>query len=178
MIAGLVCNNGEFFTHDHENHLVFDGQRVPYAEFPIEVLQVIDNSIEPAHQKALDTMDIRDIDSRRNKWLSCNQANLDFVADYNPNKSKLEREVVQCGQRSSCDQNGILCLSPSQASGLTNRRLQVLKCIGKGMLDKEIAVKLKISEKTVRAHNKYLREFTGCHRKADLALYAKKINLI
>lgn len=178
MIAGLVDPNGEFFHHERQNHLVFGGRRLSYVEFPLPVIQVIDNSIAPEHLKSLIKMGFTNIDDQRNKWLLCNQANLDFVADYDANKLTLTREVVECSERLSCDQNGILCVSPSQASGLTNRRLQVLQCIGEGMLDKEIAEKLKISEKTVRVHNKYLRDFTGCHRKTDLALHAKKINLI
>ncbi|RZK19487.1 MAG: LuxR family transcriptional regulator [Pedobacter sp.] len=178
MVAGLVCDKGEFFAHENKANLVLGGKRLTYPEFPLPVLQTIDRSIEPAHHLALDHMGFEDLHDRRNKWILCNQANLDFIPDYDPSKEKLEREVVECQDRQNCEYEGILCIKPSQSTGLTDRRLQVLQLIGKGMLNKEIAHKLKISDKTVAAHTKYLREATGCHRKADLALYAKSINLI
>lgn len=178
MIAGLVCDNGEIFSHEGKSNMVFGGKRISFQNFPLAVIQKIDNSITPTQNQALDEMGIKSLVDRRHKWTLCNQASLDFIADFDPKKQNLTREVVECNLRGVCQQEGKLCLTHAQASGLTFRELEVLTLIGLGYLNKEIADQLNISINTVPVFTKHLRDKTGCFRKADLALYARKLNLI
>ena len=179
MIAGLICNNAEIFSNKGVNHATIGGHCITYPEFPLPLIQAIDNSITPIHHKALDEMGIYGLHARRNQWLTCNLANLDFTADYDPNKTTFTIEVVACDKRNGgCNQEGKLCTTTAQAYGFTNRQIEVLTLIGKKLLDKEIAHQLGISTNTVPVYTKQLREKTGLHRKADLALYAKQLNLI
>lgn len=178
MIAGLICTGGEIFGQNGVNHLILGGSCLTYPEFPLPILNQIDNSITPRNHRALDDMGIIKLDERRNKWMLCNQSSLDHVADYSPVSKTLAREVVPCKERGRCKQEGTLCLTLSQSTGLTTREIETLTNIGLGLLDKEIAYKMGISENTVSVHTKHLREKTGCQRKAELAIRAKDLNLV
>ncbi|WP_425312223.1 response regulator transcription factor [Pedobacter antarcticus] len=92
--------------------------------------------------------------------------------------NKLQREHVVCDLRGSCKQEKKLCRTLPQISGLTNRQIQVLKLIGRGLLNKEIAAELGISLLTVISHTKNIRDRKNLFRKSDLALYAQQLNLI
>lgn len=178
MIAGLTCTGGEFFAQNGLNHLIIGGSVLKYPEFPLPVLKLTDNSITPRNHRALDEMNISSLHDRRNKWIRCNLANLDHVPDYQPGEKTLAREVVACEERGQCKQEGFLCLTLTQSTGLTSREIETLTYIGLGLLDKEIAFKMGISENTVAVHTKHLREKTGCLRKAELAIKAKELNLV
>lgn len=178
IIAGLTNNKGELFTEDGKDYAVISGSCFIFPNYPDVLLNQIDNSTTIAHHKALDEMNIFGLELRRSKWCRCNVANADAIADYDPNSPVLTREVVSCSLRGSCKHEGILCLTNKQVNGITPRQIEVLTLIGKGLLNKEIADVLNISENTVSIHNKALRDATGCQRKADLTLYAQKLNLI
>jgi DNA-binding NarL/FixJ family response regulator len=55
---------------------------------------------------------------------------------------------------------------------LTDRELQVLRCIGRGMSNHEIADELIISTKTVESHREHLKSKLGLATSGDLLRYA------
>lgn len=55
---------------------------------------------------------------------------------------------------------------------LTDRELQVLRCIGRGMSNQEIADELIISTKTVESHREHLKQKLGLATSGDLLRYA------
>jgi len=55
---------------------------------------------------------------------------------------------------------------------LTDRELQVLRCIGRGMGNDEIAEELFISAKTVESHKEHIKAKTGLASSGDLLRYA------
>lgn len=55
---------------------------------------------------------------------------------------------------------------------LTDRELQVLRCIGRGMSNQEIADELIISTKTVESHREHLKQKLGLPTSGDLLRYA------
>lgn len=61
--------------------------------------------------------------------------------------------------------------------GLPNRQRQVLELIAKGLLNKQIAWELKISEKTVKMHRALLMERLGVPTSADLIRLAVEAGL-
>lgn len=61
---------------------------------------------------------------------------------------------------------------------LSNRQIEILRLIGKGLLDKEIASELTISIHTVRGHKDRISEKYGIERKRQLAALAVKLQLI
>lgn len=62
--------------------------------------------------------------------------------------------------------------------GLTMREIEILKMIAKGMANKQIAFRLKISEKTVRNHITAIYEKLDIYDRAQAAIYAVRKGLI
>src|SRR5712692_7537959 len=64
------------------------------------------------------------------------------------------------------------------ASGLANRELEMLKLLANGMANKQIAYRLKISEKTVRNHVSNTYEKLGIYDRSQAVLYAVRKGLV
>jgi len=62
--------------------------------------------------------------------------------------------------------------------GLTTREIEILKLMASGMANKQIAFRLKISEKTVRNHVSNMYEKLGIYDRAQAVLYAVRKGLI
>lgn len=61
---------------------------------------------------------------------------------------------------------------------ITKREKQVLSCLASGMINKEIAIKLEISEDTVKSHLRRLYKKIKVNDRTQAALYAIKHNFI
>jgi DNA-binding NarL/FixJ family response regulator len=62
--------------------------------------------------------------------------------------------------------------------GLTNREIEILKLLANGMANKQIAYRLKISEKTVRNHVSNMYEKLGIYDRSQAVLYAVRKGLV
>lgn len=62
--------------------------------------------------------------------------------------------------------------------GLTNREIEIIKLLASGMANKQIAFRLKISEKTVRNHVSNAYEKLGIYDRSQAVLYAVKKGLV
>jgi len=67
---------------------------------------------------------------------------------------------------------------PSEGNELSAREKEILVCVAKGMLNKEIADKLNLSIYTVITHRKNITRKTGIKTVAGLTVYALLNNLI
>jgi NarL family two-component system response regulator LiaR len=67
--------------------------------------------------------------------------------------------------------------SASPASLLTERELDVLRCIGRGISNKQIATELSVSTTTVRTHVSNLLRKLGFENRTQLALFAREQGL-
>ncbi len=67
---------------------------------------------------------------------------------------------------------------PQVAPDLTQREVEVLQLVAEGMSNREIAVKLVISEKTVKTHISSLLDKLGQEDRTRLAIYAIKKGLV
>jgi len=65
-----------------------------------------------------------------------------------------------------------------QSDDLTQRELDVLRCIAQGMSNKQAAQHLSIETTTVRSHVSSLMRKLGTENRTQLALYAREHNLI
>lgn len=61
---------------------------------------------------------------------------------------------------------------PDQVERLTDRETEVLKCVADGLSNKEIARRLSINEKTVKAHLNNVFGKLGVHSRTQAALHA------
>jgi two-component system NarL family response regulator len=66
----------------------------------------------------------------------------------------------------------------SSAPKLTDRELQVLRLVAKGMSNREIATELFIAENTVKNHVRNLLEKLGMHSRMEAVLFAMRENLL
>lgn len=66
---------------------------------------------------------------------------------------------------------------PSQ-DALTGREVDVLRCVGRGLSNKEIARELTVSTTTVRTHVSNLLRKLGMTNRTQLALYARERDLV
>ena len=62
--------------------------------------------------------------------------------------------------------------------GLTVREIEILKLVANGMANKQIAFRLKISEKTVRNHVSNMYEKLGIYDRSQAVLYAVRKGLV
>jgi len=62
--------------------------------------------------------------------------------------------------------------------GLTNREIEILKLLANGMANKQIAYRLKISEKTVRNHVSNMYQKLGIYDRSQAVLYAVRKGLV
>ncbi len=62
--------------------------------------------------------------------------------------------------------------------GLTAREVEVLKLMASGLSNKQLAYRLRLSEKTIRNHVSSVYEKLGVFDRAQAALYAARIGLI
>jgi len=62
--------------------------------------------------------------------------------------------------------------APAPAVGLTGREVEVLRLVGAGMRNKEIAARLFISEKTVKTHLTHIYQRLGLEDRVEVALFA------
>jgi DNA-binding NarL/FixJ family response regulator len=62
--------------------------------------------------------------------------------------------------------------APAAAVGLTGREVEVLRLVGTGMRNKEIAARLFISEKTVKTHLTHIYQRLGLEDRVEVALFA------
>ena len=61
---------------------------------------------------------------------------------------------------------------------LTKREIEIIRLIDKGLINKEIAKKLFISEQTVTTHRKSILRKTGAHNVSTLLNFARKAQII
>jgi DNA-binding NarL/FixJ family response regulator len=62
--------------------------------------------------------------------------------------------------------------------GLTAREVEILKLVAMGLANKQIAYRLKVSEKTVRNHISNMYEKLGIQGRSQAVIYAAKKGLI
>ena len=89
-----------------------------------------------------------------------------------PMASKLLAEFAALSRRQH-DTTGVVA-----APRLTDRELEVLKLVARGMANKEIARELFISENTVKNHVRNILEKLQLHSRMEAAMYAVRENLL
>lgn len=68
-------------------------------------------------------------------------------------------------------------LYANEVKSLTNRQVEILAMIGKGMLRKEIASKLQLSITTIDSHKKSLFKKFNCNKLSELSMIAQKMGI-
>jgi class 3 adenylate cyclase/ATP/maltotriose-dependent transcriptional regulator MalT len=71
-----------------------------------------------------------------------------------------------------------LTIVPSYPAGLSEREVEVLRCIAKGCSNREIGERLNISANTAANHVRAILQKTGCANRTEAAAYAARLALL
>lgn len=178
--AGLMDHNIEFFANDVGVYALYGSAIIAIRDLPAHILSIIRNDVfkNKAAIKAISEMGITEDDVIIWQYVRCNYGGFDMHPDVKDNKLQ-QSEYWDCGYRGICKHEGKLCQSIKVANGyLTPREIGVIKLISSGLLDKEIADKLKISINTVTSHKENIQEKTGLQTKVEIAVFAITKNII
>jgi two-component system response regulator NreC len=74
------------------------------------------------------------------------------------------------------EKGSVRAMVGDQRERLTDRELQVVKCVGRGLSTREIAEELFISVKTVEAHREHIKSKLGLVSSGELLRYAIERN--
>lgn len=179
--GGLTDASVEFFVFQNNVHCLYQGKTYSYEEFPKVITDIIEADMlqNPKAMKALADWDITDQDQQIRQYISCRFGGFDETPDITVDQQTIHTEYVNCGRRGQCKYEGQLCCNIMLKNGmLSSREMQVLRLIGMGALDKEIADHLSISEETLRNHKDSICQKAGISRKPALAVLAHQKNLI
>ena len=109
------------------------------------------------------------------RFIKCNLGVYDNMIDLDEHWN-FKFEFVSCPLRGECKYDKIIC-SPQFDSKLSDRQLEVMELIYKGMTDSEIADKLFISLNTVNNHRKNSFRKLGIHSVTEFMRLANRTNM-
>lgn len=87
----------------------------------------------------------------------------------------MERLAEQCRE---IPRRPVLAAVPDYPAGLSEREVEVLRCIAKGCSNREIGERLNISANTAANHVRAILQKTGCANRAEVAAYAARLSLL
>lgn len=129
----------------------------------------IDKLFKQISQNFPDTISIALVSSYFDKSLL---KNFDDIIELNDNKQKIINKIVNILNKN--DESSV----QNDSVDLSNREIDVLVCISKGMTNKDISDLLNISVHTVITHRKNIVKKTGIKSVAGLTVYALINNLV
>jgi len=167
----------EFFAHQGQAFVFIDGEKMPVADAPVRIHQMIRRDIEhhPGATAALESLNISDPVAQHEQYVMCMYGELksepDFI-DFKHNPSNNEFTSLICGTK-NCKYRGILCQKVhGQYGNLTKRESEVLHYLSKGARPQEIADALFISITTVRTHIENIKLKIGADSLSGVAIFA------
>ncbi|MGJ1368215.1 response regulator transcription factor [Sphingobacterium spiritivorum] len=181
--AGLDGKGVEFFFSQETKDIkcLHNGRTYIWEEIPQNILEIIadDMAANPEAVKALKDWNIHNAEEMLKQYTFCRFGGFDNEPDIDSDAQISYTEYFDCGMRGQCKYEGKICATIKVANGvLTKQELQVLKLVAEGLLNKEIAERLNISEHTVNSHNQNIQQKGNFNRKFEMIAFAKDKNLI
>jgi len=175
----LLSNGIEFFALNNEAYMLKNGKVYPFYDFDHQTIAIIEQEfkIDKEAQAGLMKMGVHSW-SHLKQFIVCKYGSFDTMTDIEPN-GNTNHERYDCGNRGICPGENLVCKAVECRNGTITPRLETaLKLIAKGLLDKEAASKMFISEHTFKNHRRKLQQLIGTNNKARLAAFAVSKNLI
>jgi DNA-binding CsgD family transcriptional regulator len=171
--AGLTDMNIEFFAKKGELYSMQDGKRYMYPDLPEAHLEFLVMELGSDHA-ALATM--TDADDRLKLYGTCRFGAINSTPDLNCDGKVMDHdEYYDCGQRKHCPHEGRRCKEILTDNGvLSTHQVQIMIKVARGLLNKEIADQLQISENTVHNHVANIILKIGGRNRVDIAMYVKE----
>jgi DNA-binding CsgD family transcriptional regulator len=172
--AGLTDNNLEFFSLNGELYSLSNGIRHQIPECPVEHLQFLQNQLD-ADPIAQETLTNVPDDHKLKVYGICRFGACNSTPDGVDNNCIDKTEYFDCGIRGRCEFEGKRCKElVTDAGVLSFRQLQIMILVSRGLLNKEIADQLNISENTVANHLANIHPKIGGRTRVDIATFVKE----
>lgn len=170
--------NGEIMVHDESgSHTLTERDRnfisafiTKMGEFWPEALQVSSK----LYEKARHSIPLFEFKIVR-RFLKCNFGRFDNTLDIDQ-MGNYHFEDVECPLRGECPFECKIC-KPKFNSALSEREIEVMRCLYDGMNIDQISDKLYISPDTIRTHKRNALQRTGTHSLQEFFIYARDKNL-
>lgn len=176
--AGLTDSNIEFFAVNGTLYSIQNGVRYQYPEIPEihfaflekEFFKDIEGRATVQHLPISDQLRIYSI---------CRFGGCNDTPDNVDGECLDETEYYNCGFRGSCQYEGIRCKQITAEKGvITTRQLEVMKLVALGLLNKEIADRLSISENTVANHLANIFAKLNDHSRVAITNFIKERGIV
>jgi DNA-binding CsgD family transcriptional regulator len=175
MINQAILGHGiEFFVDADELYAIVNGTTHPWHEVPELVKQQLQSEL---NADAMATVSLKkwglDGDHALRQFATCRFGGFNHQADLSNDKDS-DNEYYDCGHRGACAYEGRLChtIRVNDEHLLGFRELQVIRLIGAGLLDKQIADVMGISVNTVTSHVANIRTKTNSPTRTAIAAWA------
>ena len=179
--SGLIGQEAEIFYHLVDVYALYKGCCIVFSEWPEELLVLLEEDMakHPLAIQALIDLGVEDRLAMLWQYARCRFGSFDGRPDIDEAGNLQHTEYWDCGFRGECPHEGKLCSSIKVANGiLTPREIDVIRLVADDLMNKEIADRLFISEKTVPVHlQNILRKIAG-KRKGDIIKFAINHNII
>lgn len=164
----------EIYRSGNSLRALVNGNRMDYLELPSMLREPFQAELI-ADQPAMDClrfqMKITGSDEIEVKFVGCRYGALDSNPDLVGNKTCSDAPCCDC--LSTCPGFDIVCKIPLAPMGkLSRQEYIVIKLVGQGRLDKEIAAELSIEISTVRTYLCRIREKLLVNNRIEIALWA------
>ena len=177
--AGLVDDDVEIFTTGNEVYATIKGSTLDFASWPESLKAALkaDLNNHPNAVQALIDLDLETDDEMLWQYARCRFGSFDGRPDIKDGKF-LHTEYWDCGIRGKCPFEGKLCCSMKLSGGVvTAREMQVWELVTEGLLDKEIAARLKISDTTVPQYVRNLCKKGKVRHRGELIRLGTQLNI-
>lgn len=178
--AGLMDDQTEFFVSGMNVYALHNGTRMEIEQLPEKILDLIWNEIQKDPDALAALVSLRKV-TRMDKikmFVHCRFGGFNNEPDITKH-GVTNHDYWDCPIRGMCKAEGKLCKPVQAPNGvITNRQIQVLKLIAKGLTDCRIGEELAIATKTVAAHRDELLRKLGVNSKSAIASWAVAHNLV
>ena len=172
--AGLTDQNVEFFASEGKLYSLSNGFRFQYPSMPAKHINFLKSELDK-DQKALSTLEgLNDYDKIITYGI-CRFGGCNSTPDITETECTDPHEYFNCGFRGNCKYEGIRCKEVVTEHGIISpRQLEIMSMVTNGLLNKEIANKLDISENTVQNHIANIIPKIGGRNRVDIASFMKE----
>lgn len=177
--AGLLDDTVEIATTGDFVFAIINGCMTPFSNWPKELLAALKEDLQK-QEKAIESLidlGLETDDEMLWQYARCRFGSYDGRPDMVDGKF-MYTEYWDCGIRGTCPYEGKLCCSMKVKFGIiTSREMQVWVLVGEGLLDKEIADRLGISDTTVPTHVRSLCKKCGVRNRCELSKLGYQLNV-
>jgi len=177
MIQGLSTSskNIEMFATGCDVKCFHKGSILNIEELPEAIINILLKKMY-RNKKAIAAMKNLGLSEMQKlkKFCWCNYGGINHEADITPELRISNSEYWDCGKRGNCQYEGQICSNKL----LSKREIQFAKYLADGLIDKEIADKMKITYATACDYRVKIQKKTNTTNKVELVNFLHRENLI